>query len=134
MYSVFPISPILLAILTGVLLRNTLGLSAIYEDGFRWSIQRVLRMGVVLLGIRLGRISVGTIGLMTLPLIILCIATVISVVQLVSRGLAMTARLGILIAVGTAICGNTAIVATGPVIQANEDEWWAPLPFLVWWL
>ncbi|MAJ61113.1 MAG: hypothetical protein CBC48_14825 [bacterium TMED88] len=121
-FSGFPISPILLAILAGLLLRNTLGLPAVYEDGLRLSIKHILRIGVALLGIRLGLVSVGTIGLMALPLIILCIGTAIGVVQLVSRWLSMPARLGTLIAVGTAICGNTAIVATGPVIQANEDE------------
>ncbi|MDG2049254.1 MAG: putative sulfate exporter family transporter [Myxococcota bacterium] len=121
-FSSLPLSPILLAILMGLLLRNTLGLPAIYEDGLRLCIKRILRIGVALLGIRLGLVSVGTIGLMALPLIILCIATAIVVVQGVSRWWALPARLGTLIAVGTAICGNTAIVATGPVIQANEDE------------
>jgi len=39
-----------------------------------------------------------------------------------SRVVGLPKRLGMLIAVGTAICGNTAIVATGPVIGADEDE------------
>jgi uncharacterized integral membrane protein (TIGR00698 family) len=40
----------------------------------------------------------------------------------ISRLLGLPPRLGTLIAVGTAICGNTAIIATGPVIDAEEDE------------
>ena len=40
----------------------------------------------------------------------------------VARALGLPSRLGLLIAVGTGICGNTAIVAIGPVIGAREDE------------
>jgi len=50
------------------------------------------------------------------------IATALLLVVSVSRALGLPPRLGILVAVGTAICGNTAIVATGPVIGATEDE------------
>ncbi len=117
-----PISPILLAILAGLAIRSTIGLPAAYEAGLRLCLQRILRVGVALLGIRLSLGAVGIIGLGALPIVAGCIVTALLLVSWISRAVGLPGRLGTLIAVGTAICGNTAIVATGLVIHADEDE------------
>ncbi len=117
-----PISPILVAILAGLLIRNTIGLPVVYESGIQLCLKRLLRVGVALLGIRLSLGAVGAIGLAALPIVVGCIATALLLVSWVNARLGMPRRLGTLVAVGTAICGNTAIVATGPVIDADEDE------------
>ncbi|MGH0032565.1 MAG: YeiH family protein [Myxococcota bacterium] len=117
-----PISPILAAILLGLLLRNTAGLPAIYEPGVNLCLKRVLRVGVALLGLRLSLVAVGAIGLAAVPIVLASIATALLLVRWISRLLGLPPRLGVLIAAGTAICGNTAIVATGPAIDASEDE------------
>ncbi len=121
-FAASPISPILLAIFIGLLIRNTIGLPAVYELGLQLCLKRILRFGVALLGIRLSLASVGAIGLSAVPVIILCIATALLLVDWAARAFGLPRRLGVLIAVGTAICGNTAIVAMGPVIGADEDE------------
>ncbi len=117
-----PVSPILVAILVGLLIRNTIGLPAVYELGLQLCLKRILRIGVALLGIRLSLASAGSIGLSALPIILVCIATALLLVDWAGRMFGLPRRLALLIGVGTAICGNTAIVATGPVIQASEDE------------
>jgi uncharacterized integral membrane protein (TIGR00698 family) len=117
-----PISPILLAILVGLVIRNTIGLPSVYEAGVQLCLKRILRVGVALLGIRLSLGAMGTIGLAALPIVIGCIAAALLLVSWISRAVGLPPRLGTLIAVGTAICGNSAIVATGPVIHASEDE------------
>jgi len=117
-----PISPILLAILVGLAIRNTVGLPSVYEAGVHLCLKRILRVGVALLGIRLSLTAMGTIGLSALPIVIGCIASALLLVNWISRAVGLPRRLGTLIAVGTAICGNTAIVATAPVINASEDE------------
>ena len=117
-----PVSPILLAILVGLAVRNTIGLPAVYEAGVQLCLKRILRVGVALLGIRLSLGALGTIGLAALPIVIGCIAAALLLVSWISRAVGLPRRLGTLIAVGTAICGNSAIVATGPVIHAEEDE------------
>ncbi|MDJ0852643.1 MAG: putative sulfate exporter family transporter [Myxococcota bacterium] len=117
-----PISPILIAIVAGLLIRNTIGLPVVYESGLQLCLKRLLRVGVALLGIRLSLGAVGAIGLAALPIVVGCIATALLLVSWVNARLGMPRRLGTLVAVGTAICGNTAIVATGPVIDADEDE------------
>jgi uncharacterized integral membrane protein (TIGR00698 family) len=117
-----PVSPILVAIAIGLLVRNTIGVPSIYGAGLQLALKRVLRIGVALLGIRLSLSAVGAIGLLALPVVVACIATALILVTAVNRALGLPRRLGTLVAVGTAICGNTAIVATGPVIGADEDE------------
>ena len=117
-----PISPILLAILGGLAIRNTVGLPPAYERGVQLAVRRLLRVGVALLGIRL---SLGTalgIGIVALPIVALCIAAALGVAATLSRAFGVPRRLGLLIAVGTAICGNTAIAAAAPMIGADENE------------
>src|SRR5262249_46252503 len=66
--------------------------------------------------------AVGQLGLAGLPVIAGCIAVALVTVSWVNRALRLPRRLGSLIAVGTSICGVSAIAATAPVIDAEEDE------------
>jgi uncharacterized integral membrane protein (TIGR00698 family) len=79
-------------------------------------------LGVALLVIRMSLTAMGNIGLSALPIVVGCITSALLLVNWISRAVGLPRRLGTLIAVGTAICGNTAIVATAPVINASEDE------------
>jgi uncharacterized integral membrane protein (TIGR00698 family) len=117
-----PISPIMMAILLGILVRNTVALPESFNPGIRFGLVRVLRLGIVLLGIRLSLGEVGAIGLQSLPIIVGAVTAALLIVTFLSRKFGLTARLGTLIAVGTSICGATAIVATAPAIGAKDDE------------
>ncbi len=117
-----PVSPIMMAILLGILVRNTAGLSDTFKPGVRFSLVRILRIGIVLLGIRLSLGEAGAIGLRSLPVIIGCVTAALLLVTWISKRVGLSARLGTLIAAGTGICGATAIVALSPAIQAKEDE------------
>jgi uncharacterized integral membrane protein (TIGR00698 family) len=117
-----PIPGIALAILIGLAIRNGLGLPIVYDAGLRLCVKRLLRVGVALLGIRLSLATAGAIGLAALPIVVGAIAVALVVVTGLGRLLGLPRRLALLIAVGTGICGNTAILAAGPVIDADEDE------------
>lgn len=117
-----PLSPILVAVLLGLALRNSVGLPEAYAPGLRLCSRRVLQVGVALLGLRLSLASVGTIGALALPVVAVCIALALVLVTRLGRALALPRRLALLIAVGTSICGNSAVVATAPVIGARDDE------------
>jgi len=117
-----PLSPILVAILLGLAIRNTIGLPSVYEPGLQLALKKILRIGVALLGIRLSFMAAGAIGLVAIPIVIVCISSALVFVTWVNRALGLPGRLGTLVAVGTAICGNTAIVAIAPVIGAKDDE------------
>jgi len=117
-----PISAIMIAILLGILIRNTITLPEKFQPGIRFGLVRVLRLGIVLLGIRLSLGEVGAIGLKSLPVIFAAVLAALLIVTYVGRKLGLSGRLGTLIAVGTSICGATAIVATAPAIGAHDDE------------
>jgi len=117
-----PVSPVTIAVLLGLVLRNTVGVPKVYEAGLRFCLKTVLRLGIVVLGLTLSMKAIGRDVLASLPIIICCIGTALILVTLINRALGLSRRLGTLIAVGTSICGVTAIVATAPIIEAEEDE------------
>jgi uncharacterized integral membrane protein (TIGR00698 family) len=112
----------MVALLLGLAIRNAVGLPAVYEKGLKFCLRHVLRLGIMLLGLRLSLAAVGKIGMEGLPIIVGCIAAALVLVTWINRALGLPRRLGSLIAVGTSICGVSAIVATGPVVDAEEDE------------
>ena len=117
-----PISAIMMAILLGILIRNTMSLPDTFQPGIRFGLVRVLRMGIVLLGIRLSLVEAGAIGLQSLPVIIGAVGAALLIVTFLARRVGLSGPLGTLIAVGTSVCGATAIVATAPAIGAKDDE------------
>ncbi len=57
-----PLSPVLMAVVLGLLVRNLAGLPHAYEQGLRICLRLVLRIGVALLGLKLSITTVGMIG------------------------------------------------------------------------
>ncbi len=117
-----PISGIMMAILIGLAIGNAVALPAVLRPGVRFSVNKVLRLGIILLGIRLGLGDVLRLGALGVPLIILCLTGAILFTRWLGRRLNLPERMATLIAVGTSICGASAIVATGPAIEAKEEE------------
>jgi len=116
------ISGIMVAILLGLAIGNLLALPASLRPGIDFAVKRVLRIGIVLLGLKLSIVEVGAIGLKSLPIILVTIPAAILLVTFLGRRLGLPDRLATLIAVGTGICGNTAIVAVSPTIAAKKEE------------
>ncbi len=117
-----PVSPIMMAIILGIIIRNVSNLPVWVDPGIQFGLVRVLRIGIVLLGIRLSLGEVGEIGLKSLPIIVGTVAAALVIVTWLSIRVGLSGRLGTLIAVGTSICGATAIVATAPTIGARDTE------------
>jgi uncharacterized integral membrane protein (TIGR00698 family) len=116
------ISGIMVAILLGLALGNLVELPAACDSGVDFAVKRVLRFGIVLLGLRLSIAEVGSIGLKTLPVVLVTVPAAIFIVSFLGKRIQLNDRLATLIAVGTSICGNTAIVAVGPTIGARDEE------------
>lgn len=117
-----PISAIMMGIVIGMVVGNAARLPKGVVAGVRFCATTVLRVGIMLLGIRLSLVSAGTNALIALPFVAVAIAVGLSTVGLLGKGMGLSRQLSGLIAVGTSICGATAIVATAPVIDADESE------------
>ena len=116
------ISEVLVAVLLGLLAANLLALPRRTGPGIRFAVQRVLRFGIILIGVRLSLVDVAAIGVRALGLVVVCMAVAFAFATLVGRALRLPPRLALLIGVGTAVCGNSAIIATAPVLKAEERE------------
>jgi uncharacterized integral membrane protein (TIGR00698 family) len=117
-----PISDIMLAVLIGMAVANTISLPASLAVGLKFCASTILRIGIMLLGIRLSLLGAGRFTVVALPFVASAIAIGLATVGLLGRYLGLSRQLSGLIAVGTGICGCTAIVATAPLIKANEAE------------
>lgn len=115
-------SPMILAIVIGIAFHNLIGTPARAKAGVSFSLRRILRLAIVLLGLQLtvtqvvevGAIGIGVIGL-TL------VATFIFTTWLGSL-LRVDRKLAQLIAAGTSICGASAVIATNTVTQAHDED------------
>jgi uncharacterized integral membrane protein (TIGR00698 family) len=117
-----PVSSVMMAILLGMIFGNILRLPAIFKPGLSFAVKKVLRLGIIFLGVRLSFPEVIKVGLLGLPIILACIVSALLITTLLNKWLGLPRRLGTLIGVGTSICGVSAIVASAPAIGAEEEE------------
>ncbi len=116
------VGPVLIAVLLGLGLGNLTTPSASLSPGLSVATTRVLRIGVVLLGARLALGDVLSLGSLALGIAVVCMSVAFLTVALLARLLRVPTRLAVLLGVGTAVCGNSAIMATAPVIDAEDQE------------
>ena len=117
-----PISPIIIAIIMGSIASNSVKRIQSYTDGYLFSIKYLLKLGIIFLGIRLSISDILKYGSQGLFVIIPCIVVSIFIVRKLRDYFQVSDNLSLLIAVGTSICGATAIVALAPAINAKKEE------------
>ena len=111
-----------LAILFGMVLCAVMKNKDKVKDGVAFTSKKVLQYAVILLGFGLNLRKIGEVGLTSLPISLSTIATSLIVAFLMSRALHMPGKIATLIGVGSSICGGSAIAATAPVIEADDEE------------
>jgi uncharacterized integral membrane protein (TIGR00698 family) len=117
-----PVSPVLCAVLLGVIWRNTIGLNAGFLPGLQWITNNLLRIGIALVGLKLSLSGLASTASMALPVVIACISVAIGVSLLVGRLFGLSQPLRLLLAAGTSVCGCTAICAMTPVVRARAVD------------
>jgi uncharacterized integral membrane protein (TIGR00698 family) len=116
------ISPVLLGIVLGMLWRHFIGLGPQAARGVEWILTTLLRAGIALVGLRLTLDGLASAGPRALLVVAACITTAWLVATVVGRMLGLSTPLRQLLAVGSAVCGCTAIMATAPAIRARPLE------------
>ena len=117
-----PIEPMLIAIVIGALVRNLVGLPRAARDGVRFAVHGVLPAAIVLIGVRLDFRLLLDATVRGLAINLICVAVALLGTVWLAFRLGASRKLGLLVGVGTAICGGTAIAVTAPVVEANESE------------
>ena len=116
------LSPMILAVLAGMVFANVLGRQPPARAGLAFSQQTLLRLGIVLLGFQLTAGQVLAFGAGGLAVVASALAATFVFTLALGRLLGIDAGLVRLIAAGTSICGASAIVATNAVARAREED------------
>lgn len=117
-----PIDAILLAIVLGIVLRNTLELPDWLKPGIKYSVKSILPLAIVFLGAKLDFFDVLRVSGQGLLINLTCVLVALFGTVTLCARMGVGRRLGLLIGIGTAICGGTAIAVTAPVIEASDDD------------
>ncbi|MGI6227027.1 MAG: YeiH family protein [Peptococcales bacterium] len=117
-----PVSGVIIAILLGIIIKNTIGVAPQFQEGIDFALKKVLKGAIILLGLGLSFVTVITTGAKALLIIIICVAFAITFTYFLGKKLGLPDKLATLIGIGTAICGSTAIVAASPAIDARDEE------------
>jgi uncharacterized membrane protein YadS len=121
-YTKSPISTAMIAILMGITLGNIFSIRQGFLLGLNFTQNYILKLGIICLGIQLKPFEFLKFGTVAIPLIIVCIISVLIVIKLLIKKLKISTKMAYLISIGSTVCGTTAIIATAPIINANKGE------------
>ncbi|SMB91665.1 conserved hypothetical integral membrane protein [Desulfonispora thiosulfatigenes DSM 11270] len=116
------LSSLIVAIVLGMLIKNILPVPETFSAGITFSVKRVLRLAIILLGFKLSFAEVTQIG--GRGFILVFFVTIITILFTVWLGkkMGLDDKLALLIGAGSSICGASAIAAVAPVVDADERD------------
>src|SRR5438270_7364191 len=112
---------VLWAILIGLVIANTVGVAGIFRPGIA-TYDFWLKAGIVLLGARFLLGDVLRLGGISLGLVAIELAVAIAIMTFVGKAFHLKPKLTSLLAIGSSICGVSAIIAAKPAIDADADD------------
>lgn len=118
-----PVLPgLLLALLLGAAARALGLLPAALDAGLAWTGRRVLRTGIVLLGLQLAVGDLLDLGAREVAVLLVTVAATFAATRWLGPRLGVGRALTLLVATGFSICGAAAVAAMSPVADADEDD------------
>jgi len=117
-----PVSPILVAILLGLALAGVARDRPGWAPGLQLAAGPLLNLAVMLIGLRLSLAQLGSLGLQAVPMVLAALVCGLGLAVLLGRLLGTGTKLTALLAVGSAICGASAIAATAPALKPRPEE------------
>ena len=112
---------VLWAILIGLVISNTVGVHSIFRAGVA-TYEFWLKLGIVLLGSRFLLGDVAKLGGISLALVVVEITGAIAFMTWLGRAFGLRPKLTSLLAVGSAVCGVSAIIAAQGAIDADDED------------
>lgn len=115
-------SPMIIAIVIGIAFRNLIGTPARARPGVAFSLRRILRFAIILLGFQLTVSQIAEVGATGVAVIALTLVATFLFTTWLGRVMGVERRLAELIAAGTSICGASAVIATNTVTRAHDED------------
>ena len=110
------------AILIGMVLTLIIKRKDTVQPGIAYTSKKILQAAVVFLGFGMNLTEILAKGRQSLPIIISTISTSLIIAFILYKAMKLQPNNAILVGVGSSICGGSAIAATAPVINANDEE------------
>ena len=111
-----------IAIIAGMILGLIIKEKTPFEKGVKFTSKKILQWAVILLGFGMDLGVVLKTGAQSLPIIVSTIATSLIIAFVLHKVLHIPSKISTLVGVGSSICGGSAVAATAPVIDADDDE------------
>ena len=115
-------SPMILAIMIGIAFHNLVGTPAVARPGITFSLRRLLRIAIILLGLQLTITQVIEVGGRGIGIIATTLLATFVFTVWMGKWLGVDRKLAQLIAAGTSICGASAVIATNTVTNAHDED------------
>jgi uncharacterized integral membrane protein (TIGR00698 family) len=116
------LSPLIIAIVLGMAFHNTVGTPPAFKPGVAFSMRRILRFAIILLGLQLSLSQVAAVGIVGIAIIVVSLVGTFLFSVWLGRRLGIDRKLAELIAAGTSICGASAVIATNTVTRASDED------------
>ena len=111
-----------IAILAGMIITLLIKNKSPFEAGIKFTSKKILQWAVILLGFGLNLNVILQTGKQSLPIILSTISTALVIAYILHKALHIPGKISTLVGVGSSICGGSAIAATAPVIDADDEE------------
>jgi uncharacterized integral membrane protein (TIGR00698 family) len=115
-------SPMILAIVLGIGFHNFVGTPVRAKEGVAFSLRKVLRAGIILLGLQLTAAQVVLVGPAGIGIIAATLVATFAFTTWFGRVIGVDRKLTELIAAGTSICGASAVIATNTVTNTQDED------------
>ena len=112
----------MIAIITGMIIALFWNDKNEAEKGIKFTSKYILQTAVVFLGFGLNLNVILQTGRQSLPIILCTTSTSLIIAFILHKIMRISGNISTLIGVGSSICGGSAIAATAPVIDADDDE------------
>jgi len=116
------LSPMILAILIGIAFHNVVGTPLRAKAGITFSLRRILRFAIILLGLQLTAAQVAEVGATGVAIIVVTLVATFLFTKWFGTLIGVDGKLSELIAAGTSICGASAVIATNTVTQGPDED------------
>lgn len=125
-----PVFGILFGMILTMMLPNLLSAKRLFdgrevprlETGVKYTSKKLLQYSIILLGFSMNLFQVLKVGAQSLSIIVFTLSASFLTAYFVAKALKLDGKMTTLIAVGTSICGGSAIAATAPVIRARDED------------
>jgi len=116
------LSALILSIVLGMIVRNTVGLQQKYQAGVTFGLKRILRIAVAILGLQLSFLQVKQVGGVGFLVVSLTLLATFLFTTWLGKAMGIDRKLAQLIAAGTSICGASAIIGVNVVTDGSDEQ------------